>query len=221
MSMTAVKVCGIMRPEDAVAAAEAGADFVGLVFAPSRRRVTAEQARAILQGLRKGRPDPPQAVGVFADMPADEVNRIAREAGVDRVQLSGHEPPEYRRLIHLPVIKAVKLPQGMAPGAARELLETTSHALQPETDLCLVEPYVEGAYGGTGTPYDSAVVEGLDGFTFLLAGGLTAETVGGAVRRLKPWGVDVSSGVETDGAKDKAKIARFVFEAKRAGGWRP
>lgn len=221
ITVTTVKICGIMRPEDALAAAEAEADFIGVIFAPSRRRRTVEEAREIIEHLRAERRDPPPVVGVFADMPAEEVNRIAREAGVDRVQLSGSEPPEFRKLIDLPVIKTVKLRAGLSPKEARETLVREIADLDPVMDVAHVEPHVDGAFGGTGTSYDPEVVSALQGYTFLLAGGLTPETVGGAVRTLKPWGVDVSSGVETDGQKDAAKIARFIFEAKRAGGWRP
>lgn len=219
--MTVVKICGIRRPEHAVAAAEARADFVGMIFAKSRRQITLEQAREIIAGVRARGEDLPKLVGVFADQPLDEVNRIAREAGLDRVQLSGHEDLAYARGVELPLIKAVKVKPGASPEAVRAAVEQVYAALDRVQTLCLLEPEVDGAFGGAGARLDPAVLSLLEGVTFLLAGGLIPDTVGQMVRRVRPWGVDVSSGVETDGVKDNAKIARFIFEAKRAGGWRP
>ena len=218
--MTVVKICGIMRPEDAIAAADAEADFVGIIFAPGRRRRSVAQGREIVRKLRAERPEIPAVVGVFADMAADEVNQIVQEVGIDRVQLSGSEPPEYRSLIKSPVIKAVKLTSGLSEDEIMEIIVSAEEYLDPVMDVCLVEPHVEGAFGGTGVKVDPEYLSTIRGFTFLLAGGLNPDNVGSVVREAEPWGVDVSSGVETDGEKDSLKIARFVYQAKRVGGWR-
>lgn len=218
--MTVVKICGIMRPEDAIAAAEAEADFVGIIFAPGRRRRTVDQAGEIVQRLRAVRPEIPAVVGVFADMAANEVNRIVQEVGIDRVQLSGNEPPEYRPLIKSPVIKAVKLRPGLSEDIIMETMVGAQEYLDPMMDICLIEPHVEGAFGGTGVTLAPEDLSSVRGFTFLLAGGLNPDNVGSVVRNVQPWGVDVSSGVETDGEKDSLKIARFIYQARRVGGWR-
>ena len=218
--MTVVKICGIMRPEDAIAAADAEADFVGIIFAPGRRRRSVDQGREIVQRLRAERPEIPAVVGVFADMAADEVNQIVQEVGIDRVQLSGSEPPEYRSLIKSPVIKAVKLTSGLSEDKIMEIMASAEEYLDPVMDICLVEPHVEGAFGGTGVKVAPEYLSIIRGFTFFLAGGLNPDNVGSVVREAEPWGVDVSSGVETDGEKDSLKIARFVYQAKRVGGWR-
>ena len=218
--MTVVKICGIMRPEDAIAAADAEADFVGIIFAPGRRRRSVDQGREIVQRLRAERPEIPAVVGVFADMAADEVNQIVQEVGIDRVQLSGSEPPEYRSLIKSPVIKAVKLTSGLSEDKIMEIMASAEEYLDPVMDICLVEPHVEGAFGGTGVKVAPEYLSTIRGFTFFLAGGLNPDNVGSVVREAEPWGVDVSSGVETDGEKDSLKIARFVYQAKRVGGWR-
>ena len=218
--MTVVKICGIMRSEDAIAAAEAEADFVGIIFAPGRRRRTVDQAREIVRLLRAERPEIPAVVGVFADMAASEVNQIVQEVGIDRVQLSGSEPPEYRSFIKSPVIKAIKLGSGLSEGKIAEIMTGAQEYLDPMVDICLVEPHVEGAFGGTGVTVDPEYLSSISGFTFFLAGGLNPDNVGSVVRKIQPWGVDVSSGVETDGEKDSLKIARFIYQAKRVGGWR-
>jgi phosphoribosylanthranilate isomerase len=224
--MTLVKICGVSSPTNARAAAAFGADFVGMVFAPSRRQVTIGQAKRIAEGLGKTEPaalrdadaaaiedalrrSRPLLVGVFADQDADTINDIAGECGLDLVQLSGNEPWELNEHIERPLIKCMKV----RPGETAGELMTHYHG----GAVLLLDPYVEGAYGGTGMRVDWHVAAEVARQTpTVLAGGLTPENVGEAVRSVHPWAVDVSSGVETDHVKDPAKIRAFIAAAKEA-----
>jgi len=217
--VTLVKICGLREPAHALAAAEAVADFVGLVFAESRRRVTVEQARAIARALGEPvlaaagggaahietllRRKRPLVVGVFADADAEAINRTADAVGLDLVQLSGDEPPDICDKLSRPVLKAVKVRDG---ASAEEIIAGLRPGVVP-----LLDTHAEGALGGTGRTFDWAVAaEVARRFPIVLAGGLTPENVGEAVRRVRPWAVDVSSGVETDGVKDVEKIRAFI-----------
>ncbi len=221
--MTLVKICGVSNPVNARAAAAFGADFVGMVFAPSRRQVTIGQAQRIAESLgqREHVPDDagateieaalgrrrPLLIGVFADQDADTINDIANGCGLDLVQLSGSEPWELNEHIRRPIFKCMKV----RPEETAEELMTHYHG----GAVILLDPYVEGAYGGTGTTLDWNVAAEVARQTpTVLAGGLTPANVADAVREVEPWAVDVSSGVETDGAKDPAKIRAFIASAK-------
>ncbi len=228
--MTRVKICGCMRVDDALAAKEAGADFIGLVFAPgSRRRVTIEQAREVIDALsgavhtelelagadgsatewyRRGAVAleqalgrrRPLAVGVFEDQPVDEVNAIAEACGLDLVQLSGRESWEDCLRVVRPVVKTIELPVSLdevPAGPAIALLLDVSRGRGIAVDR----------------PAAAAIAAELPVW---LAGGLTPENVSDAIREVRPWAVDVSSGVETDGKKDRAKIGAFVQAATMA-----
>lgn len=224
--MTLVKICGVTDPKHARAAAAFGADFVGMVFAPSRRQVTIGQAKRIAAALRKERgclrPEAgaaeveeaarngrPLLVGVFADQDSDTINSIAEECGLDVVQLSGSERWEMCETIGRPVFKCMKVkPEDQA---SRVMSDVGSGG------IVLLDPYVAGTYGGTGQTLDWEIAAEVASRTpTVLAGGLTPENVGEAVRVVHPWAVDVSSGVETDGAKDTEKIRSFIAAAKEA-----
>jgi phosphoribosylanthranilate isomerase len=168
---------------------------------PAAATVEAVEAR-----LHAGRP---LLVGVFADQDADTINAIAREVGLDLVQLSGSEPWEVCELIERPVLKCLKVRQDQK--AAEVLAQVHGGA------LLLLDPYVEGAYGGAGVTLDWAVAAQVaKGHPVMLAGGLRPDNVARAVTIVHPWAVDVSSGVESDGAKDVAKIRAFIKAAKEA-----
>ena len=223
--MTLVKICGVSEPRHARAAASYGADLIGVVFAPSQRQVTMGQAARIAEALGE-RPAPPAAasveaveerlragrpllVGVFADQDADTINAIARECGLDLVQLSGSEPWEVCALIERPVLKCLKVRQGQTAGAV--LAQVHGGA------LLLLDPYVEGAYGGAGVTLDwDVAAQVATKQPVVLAGGLRPDNVARAVGAVHPWAVDVSSGVESEGVKDVAKIRAFIKNAKEA-----
>jgi phosphoribosylanthranilate isomerase len=204
--MTRVKICGIRSEEQALAAARAGADFIGLVFADSPRRVSPARAKKIVAALKNGHAHV-EAVGVFVNTPAYEVNRIAETCRLDRVQLSGDEDADYCRTIDRPIIKAVR------PGA----LASDKPLFEWKDAVILLDTAVPEHYGGTGLTFDwSLAVPIARKYPVILAGGLTPENVAGAIRTVRPWGVDVSSGVETNGVKDMTKIEKFIQAVREA-----
>lgn len=234
--MVRVKICGCRSPQDAIAAAEAGADFVGIMFAESRRRVEIDDASEIVRSLgtplrdleqtsppalfRVEQPDlrswfehgaaalgrllerkRPLTVGVFAGMEMDQVNEIADEAGIDLIQLSGGEPWGECLLANRQVIKVVHV-AGQDP---------ISQVQAGSALAVMLDKARAGAWGGTGEAVDWDLAAGIAAqMPVWLAGGLTPENVAGAIARVRPWCVDVSTGVETDGAKDYAKITAFA-----------
>ena len=202
--MTNVKICGLKRLDDALVAADAGADFLGFVFAPSRRQVQHDAVREIVAAVR--RPGV-RTVGVFVNAEPGEMNRIARACGVDYVQLSGDEPDEMILAMDVPAIQVIHVSPDTS---ASQLIERVSVS---SAELVLIDTAVAGSYGGTGRTFDWRLVAGLKR-PVLVAGGLHPDNVWDAVSAIRPWGVDVSSGVETDGDKDHRKIREFVAVVK-------
>jgi phosphoribosylanthranilate isomerase len=204
-SRTRIKVCGITRPEDAHAAVEFGADALGLVFyAPSPRCVTVEQAWEIARIV------PPfvTLVGLFVNETKLTVRRVMEAVPIQLLQFHGDEEESFCRSFHAPYIKAAR----MRPG-----LDLVRYAESyPSAQGLLLDAYVEG-YGGGGKPFDwSLIPPGLP-LPLILSGGLDADNVTEAVRRVRPWAVDVSSGVEAaKGIKDAGKIAAFIAGVKHA-----
>lgn len=221
--MTKVKICGIRDLESALVAAEAGADFLGFVFVPgARRRLEEAYARdliARLQDICLG-PRRPILVGLFADQPPEEVNRVADRVGVDMVQLCGNEQMRHCALITRPIIKAIAVREESPPDVTVTLLTTLLDRHNRAGHLCVLDRHSDQESGGTGRTFDWSLLRHLSGsYRFLLAGGLAPENVAQAVAEVAPWGVDVSSGVETDGKKDPAKIHAFVRAVRKAD-WR-
>ena len=217
--MLKVKICGVREVEDALIAAEAGVDFMGLVFVPNRRRrVSVEQAKRIVDAVKAASDNPPKLAGLFADQPIEEVREKVHASGVDMVQLCGKETLDYCNEAPVPVIRITHVPAGLLSEGELEKLERRLLMLRERGYLATLDRLVAGLQGGTGKTFDWDVAAQLSkaGFEFMLAGGLTPENVGRAVREVNPWGVDVSSGVESDGVQDPEKIRRFVAEAKRA-----
>lgn len=197
---TRVKICGITRPEDGRDAALLGADAVGLVFyAPSPRYVTPSRARAIVDAL----PPFTTVVGLFFDAPPREVSTVLEEVAIDLLQFHGAESPEYCAGFDRPYIKAMRVRAGMDLHGAAAQYENAK--------ALLLDHYQEGVAGGTGKTFDwSWLPADLRG-PIILAGGLTPENVAAAIRAVRPYAVDVSSGVEvTKGVKDRAKIGAFL-----------
>lgn len=212
--MTRIKICGIREEVHALAAVEAGADFIGFVFAPTRRQVSPARAREIVDTVKKSS-SAIKSVGVFVDTPASEVNKIADFCGLDLVQLSGNESWEYCRQIARPVIKAIRIGQQLREEINAELTVGLK-TLSPQKFITLLDSQVEGKYGGTGITFNWRLAQQVaKEFTVIIAGGLNPENVAQAIEIATPWGVDVSSGVETDGTKDIAKIKAFIEAVRR------
>jgi phosphoribosylanthranilate isomerase len=206
--MTIVKICGLRSVEHALTAVEAGAELLGFIFAPSRRQVGPAEVAAIASAVGRRA----SLVGVFVDEAPDRMETIARMCGLDALQLSGDE--DERVLRGLPaervVIKTLRL-KG-APAEQGWLRADPSPRLR-----LLVDAHVAGRYGGAGVVADWDQAASLARRReIVLAGGLTPDNVAEAIDRVRPWGVDVSSGVETDGVKDVAKIRAFVAAVRAA-----
>ncbi|MYC35402.1 MAG: phosphoribosylanthranilate isomerase [Chloroflexi bacterium] len=217
--MIRVKICGIGNPEDACVAAEAGADYIGMVFVPERhRRITPDDARDIVNAVRTLDAPAPRMVGLFADQPVEEVNEVVAHCALDAVQLCGQEGVEYAAAVDCEVIKVVHVPASYrAPDDVPQLAGRVQEYAEAGC-LVTLDRLVEGIQGGTGQSFNLEVAGSLSsrGVSFLLAGGLTPANVGRAISIVRPWGVDVSSGVETIGKKDRRKIRRFVENARHA-----
>lgn len=215
--MIRVKICGLSALEHALVAARAGADFLGLVFASSPRRVSIEEALALVTAVRELKPCP-ALVGVFVNAAAGEVNEVAERCRLDWVQLSGDETWSYCRDIKRPVIRVIHVTAGKTARDVTADIEQGYRLLGRERLICLLDGRVGDVYGGTGQTFDWELAgEVAAGCPVIIAGGLTPQNVGPMVGQVRPWGVDVSSGVETAGRKDSLKIRSFIETVKGAG----
>jgi len=213
--MTRVKICGIRDKAHALAAVEAGADFIGLMFALSKRQVSPAQACKIASSVKKSS-DATKVVGVFVNAPSSQVNELSDFCALDWVQLSGDESWEYCLEVVRPVIKAIRIGQQSSEELYAEL-SAGSKLLPPQGFITLLDSQVEGKYGGTGESFDWRLVQQVaKRFPVIIAGGLDPNNVARLIETVAPWGVDVSSGVETEGVKDMAKIKAFIEEVKKA-----
>ncbi len=208
-----IKICGITSLEDALAAIEAGADYLGFNFyPPSPRSITPAACTQITALLGREYPQI-QLVGVFVNMPVAEVKTILADCALRMAQFHGDESPGMLAALSGRAFKAFR---GVP-------VDVTGYA-RGEAPALLIDASVQSAYGGTGLTADWSAAAGLaKRFPLFLAGGLTAENVAEAIRQVRPWGVDTASGVESSpGKKDAAKMKAFVEEVKRAtvdGGW--
>ncbi|MDG9927026.1 MULTISPECIES: phosphoribosylanthranilate isomerase [unclassified Pseudomonas] len=204
MTAIRVKICGITRVEDALVAAAAGADAIGLVFyARSPRAVDVEQARAIIAAL------PPfvTTVGLFVDMERAELERLLASVPLDLLQFHGDESPEQCEGFNRPYIKALRVKAGDDIAARVERY--------PGASGILLDTYVEGVPGGTGAVFDWSLVPQTLSKPVILAGGLHSDNVASAVARVRPYAVDVSGGVEASkGIKDAERIGAFIRAAR-------
>ncbi|MDD4874024.1 MAG: phosphoribosylanthranilate isomerase [Dehalococcoidales bacterium] len=214
--MTRVKICGITQVEHALAAADAGADFLGLVFAPSKRQVDIEQAFKITEAISK-LDKRPHMVGVFVNIPAVEVNTTVRYCNLDYVQISGNENWDYCRDIDFPVIKVIHITGGCTAEQIINEIETGYKSALKYEPVCLLDTKTGNNFGGTGNVFDWAVAQdAIAEYPVIVAGGLSIDNVSRLVEEIRPWGVDVSTGVETGGKKDIGKIQTFIDSVRKA-----
>ncbi len=203
-----IKICGVTSLADAQAAVAAGADALGFMFyRPSRRFIEPAAAGAIIGQL----PDRVARVGVFVNAPEAEVRDVIATTGIDTLQFHGEEPPEFCASFRpLRVWKAFRMADANSLRAVR---------LHPDADALLLDSHVSGSHGGTGHSFDWDLAIGAKqlGRPVILAGGLNPENVAAAVAHVRPFGVDVSSGVESaPGQKDHSKIEAFIRNARAA-----
>jgi phosphoribosylanthranilate isomerase len=203
--MTRSKICGITRIEDGLVAAQQGADAIGLVFyPPSPRHVSITQAAAIAAVL------PPfvTTVGLFVNPEASAVESVLRELHLDMLQFHGDETPEFCAGFGVPYLKAVRVKPGV---------DLVQYAIRFRTAKgLLLDAFVAGQAGGTGQSFDWGLIPEDLPLPVILSGGLDPDNVKAAIERVKPWAVDVSSGVEASkGIKDAARIAAFMREVRK------
>ncbi|MDP2729966.1 MAG: phosphoribosylanthranilate isomerase [Dehalococcoidales bacterium] len=214
--MVQVKICGLSEIEPALAAGEAGANFLGLIFAPSRRQVSPEKALPVVEAIQSLSPRP-AVVGVFVNTAASEVNRIADQCRLDRVQLSGDESWQYCQEIERPVIQVIHVAQGQKTEDIIIDIEKGYRVLSTKEFICLLDTHSTAVYGGTGQVFNWQLAKEVSAkFPVMVSGGLTPANVGQLVEEVRPWGVDVSSGVETEGKKDISKIRDFIGAVREA-----
>lgn len=196
-----VKICGIQTVDDAQSALEAGADFIGFVFANSKRRITPEHAAEIAKTVAPH----VKKVGVFVNEDVTNMRSIAETVGLDYIQLHGDEPKAIAQKLSYPVIKAFSADSDL--DAVRDY----------PCDYYLIDSPKGKFRGGTGKTFNWERLNSfsLDRSKLILAGGLHAKNVQEAIRIVNPIGVDVSSGVETNGKKDNQKIKEFIQQAKQ------
>lgn len=202
MHHVTIKICGIQNEDSAKTAFDLGADCLGFIFAGGSRKVTPDQVRAILNSLRSSGP----FVGVFMNQSPAEVSEIARLSGITHLQLHGNEVPSEFRHIGLPILKAVPVtPEGVV-----------GPSILNGSDYALLDTRIPGRHGGTGTAFDwDHARSSVPQLPFFVAGGLNPSNVRNAIASLLPYGVDVCSGVESNGVKNPDLIARFINEIRR------
>ncbi len=203
--MTKIKICGIKTLNDALAAIDAGADYLGFNFYPKSPRFVEKQTCAEITAVVKSKHPQIKLVGVFVNSSVEDVKDILAVCSLDLAQLHGDETSE--------MLKAF---DGKAFKAFRGIPENTNVFARDESPAFLLDASVKGVYGGSGVTADwDGAAELAKNYPLLLAGGLTPDNVAQAVSRVKPWGVDVASGVESaPGQKDARKMVEFVKEVR-------
>ena len=212
-----IKICGIQDVDNAKVAAESGADLLGMVFVTQRRRtISADVAKSISSSIKALEIPSPKIVGLFSDQPIDEVNQYVESCNLDMVQLCGSESLQYCRSVCCEIIKVVQIP---TVSSASSDLSFVYDLIKPYADsgyYITLDSLNPGYQGGTVHSFDWGIASDISksGHSFLLAGGLTPDNVSDAIKRVNPLGVDVSTGVETNGIKDPKKIASFIENAR-------
>ncbi|HEY5537521.1 MAG TPA: phosphoribosylanthranilate isomerase [Acetobacterium sp.] len=199
--MTKIKICGLSRLEDIDAVNIAKPDYIGFVFAESKRQVDFETAKRLKSKLNQEI----KAVGVFVNQPVEEIISLVIEQIIDVIQLHGDEDEEYisklREAVSLPIIKALRIRQ-------------KNDVKKTNADFALFDTYDKNQYGGSGVSFNWELLDGYEG-EFFLAGGLQSDNIEDAIKSVKPFCVDISSGVETNGIKDQKKILEIVEKVRR------
>lgn len=206
--MTKIKICGLTRTEDIEMVNEFLPDYIGFVFAKSRRQVSAEQAKELKNKLRPAI----KAVGVFVNEKPENIAEIANQGIIDLIQIHGDEDAAYcaqlRKLTQAPIIKVVRVEREDDLAGIEEF----------DCDYYLFDTLSSKEYGGTGQAFDHSILHNKEiKKPFFVAGGLNQDNVAAVIEVIKPFGVDTSGGVETDGIKDANKIKEFIKQGRIVG----
>ena len=206
--MTKIKICGLTRTEDIEMVNEFLPDYIGFVFAKSRRQVSAEQAKELKNKLRPAI----KAVGVFVNEKPENIAEIANQGIIDLIQIHGDEDAAYcaqlRKLTQAPIIKVVRV----------ELEDDFAGIEEFDCDYYLFDTLSSKEYGGTGKAFDHSLLHNKEiKKPFFVAGGLNQDNVAAVIEVIKPFGVDTSGGVATDGIKDANKIKEFIKQGRIVG----
>ena len=205
--MTKLKICGLTREEDALFAADHGADFLGFIFVPSTPRfIEPEKAAAIVARVKENRENPPKFVGVFRDASSEYIKEIAALVGLDVAQLHGNETDEDIRAVGMPVIKTFRV--------GDTLPDTTAH---PTAAWLLFDTFDERRAGGTGRRFDWSLLALYSrSKPFFLSGGIGSDNVAAAISLVRPDAIDISSSIESEpGVKDHDKMEKLFERIKR------
>ena len=214
--MTFIKICGIKSEDIALGAAKAGADYIGLVFATSPRQVLPNLAIKITTALKTNKAKT-QTVGVFVNMPVLIVKKFTAACQLEWAQLSGDENWEYCHELAEPFIKVIKIHRYESVEWVDKLINEGNQMIGKNKYMFLLDTAAQDKYGGTGSTFDWQLAKPIaEKYPIIIAGGLNPDNVGGAIKTLKPWGVDVSTGVETNGVKDMKKIVKFIEAVRKA-----
>ena len=216
--MTYVKICGIKTKEQALAAAKAGADFIGMVFTTSPRQISLAAGKKITAALKTHYPAV-KTVGVFVNYPLGLLQMTADRCGLDWIQMHGTEPWELALELNWPVIKVARIARNYNPETICETFEYGKKLLKGRQLLFMLDTSTKDKFGGTGQTFDWSQARLIaERFPVIVAGGLNPENVSAAIEMIAPWGVDVSTGVETKGVKDMKKIEKFIKAVRSADG---
>ena len=218
--MTNVKICGLRTLSDATIAIQEGADFIGFVFVQNvTRQINVSTAKKIIKQTKKLlQPDAQlKFVGLFVNEQIDQINQIINECELDYVQLCGNETPTQWKSLNTNVIKQLKIPPSIAEELTidEEMIIRDAEMIYSSGAKILIDADVQGKHGGTGVLSDWDLASKISAkYPVILAGGLTPRNVSNAIQAVNPWGVDVSSGVESNSQKDPEKIAQFIKNSK-------
>lgn len=211
--MIKIKICGIRTAAAAMHASEIGADFIGMIFVPNRRRtVSVDDAKKVIGKLRPKSDKRSLTVGLFADQPLRDIIEISESVGLDMVQLCGYESIEYCNQLQIPIIKSIHIPKDVVGTKFVKELSINVEKYTTHGHIVSLDTLVPGLEGGTGESFNWDIASNLsaNGYEFMLSGGLSPGNLENAIEKVQPWGVDVSSGVETAGQKDESKISSFI-----------
>ena len=218
--MTNVKICGLRTLSDATIAIQEGADFIGFVFVQNvTRQINVSTAKKIIKQTKKLlQPDAQlKFVGLFVNEQIDQINQIINECELDYVQLCGNETPTQWKSLNTNVIKQLRIPPSIAEELTidEEMIIRDAEMIYSSGAKILIDADVQGKHGGTGVLSDWDLASKISAkYPVILAGGLTPRNVSNAIQVVNPWGVDVSSGVESNSQKDPEKIAQFIKNSK-------